>query len=82
MGVGRLEQVVINHPALPYAQIHDFVKELRGLGGPAKFAFEFLILTGALCGEARKATWDEVDLEKATCPEFTWASQITCTSCP
>ena len=57
---------VENHPALPYAQVHDFVKELRSLGGPAKFAFEFLILTGARCGEVRKATWDEIDLDKAT----------------
>ena len=55
---------VEHFPALPYAQIHDFVKELRGLTGPTKLAFEFLILTGARCGEVRAATWDEFDLDK------------------
>ncbi|MDE2133830.1 MAG: tyrosine-type recombinase/integrase [Alphaproteobacteria bacterium] len=57
---------VKHHPALPYDEIGDFVKLLRGCEGTAARAFGFLILTAARTSEVVGAQWDEVDLEKAT----------------
>ena len=57
---------VKHHPALPYDEIGDFLKLLRGTEGIAARAFEFLILTAARTSEVIGALWDEVDLEKAT----------------
>ena len=52
-------------PAMPFVDVPAFVARLQGLGGrPAtRLAFEFLILTAARSGEARLATWDEIDLD-------------------
>lgn len=55
---------VRHHPALPYAQIPDFMRELRKLTGSGAKALEFAILTATRSGEARLAKWGEIDLEK------------------
>jgi integrase len=52
-----------HHAAMAYADLPAFVTVLRGRGGNAAVALEFLILTAARTGEARGATWDEVDMK-------------------
>lgn len=53
-----------NHfKALPWQEIGSFMQELRKRKGMAARCLEFTILTAARSGEARLATWDEIDLE-------------------
>jgi integrase len=56
---------VENHPALPYAGLPAFMRDLRASEGIAAAAMEFLILTAARTGEVLGATWDEFDLRKS-----------------
>jgi integrase len=53
----------VNFAALPYAEIPQFMAELRQREGVAARALEFLILTGARTGEIRGAPWTEIDLD-------------------
>ncbi|MDF0521591.1 integrase arm-type DNA-binding domain-containing protein [Bradyrhizobium yuanmingense] len=55
---------VKHHPALAYAQIPDFMAELRRREGIAARALEFLILTAAPTGAVIGARRDEVDFEQ------------------
>lgn len=55
---------VVHHPALPYAEIANFMKCLRRVPGVGALALEFLILTAARSGEVRGATWSEIDLDQ------------------
>jgi integrase len=48
--------------ALPYADIPDFIVELRTELGVAPRALEFAILTALRTGDVIGATWDEIDL--------------------
>lgn len=57
---------VKHHPALPYAEIPQFMAGLRSRQGPASLALQFLILTAARTGEAVGARWSEIDLARAT----------------
>ena len=57
---------VEHHPALPYADMGAFVKDLRARGGMAALALEFTILTAARTGEIVGARWDEIDLDGKT----------------
>ena len=56
---------VRHHPALPYAEVPAFIRELHELDGFAAEALEFMILTAARTGEIIGAKWSEFDL-KAT----------------
>jgi integrase len=56
-------QKVVNHPALPYSEIADFMVSLRSQEGIAARALGFLILTAARTGEIIGARWDEFDLK-------------------
>jgi integrase len=51
------------HPSVPYAEIPDFMVELRGREAMAAAALEFTILTAARTIETLGATWDEIDLK-------------------
>lgn len=53
---------VKHHEALPYAELPDFMTELRRQEGTAARALEFLILTAARTGEVLGACWSEIDL--------------------
>ena len=56
-----------HHAALPHAEVGDALKRVRASGAPsATLCLEFLILTAARSGEARGATWDEIDSKSAT----------------
>ncbi len=59
-------QRVEHHAALPFAEIAEFVAELRRQGGTSPLALEFTILTAARTGEVIGATWDEIDLAEQT----------------
>jgi integrase len=48
---------VRHHPALPHAQIGEFMAELREQAGIAARALEFAILTAARSGEVREMPW-------------------------
>jgi integrase len=51
--------------ALPYDEVPAFMAQLRAEPGVAARALELAILTAARSGEARGATWGEIDLQKA-----------------
>lgn len=53
---------VRNFPALPWPDMAAFMVELRRREGIAPRALEFAILTAARSGEARRASWEEIDL--------------------
>jgi len=51
-----------HHPALPYAEMGDFMAQLRNQSGDAAQALELLILTATRTSEVIAARWDEIDL--------------------
>ncbi|MEQ1686528.1 MAG: integrase arm-type DNA-binding domain-containing protein [Burkholderiaceae bacterium] len=53
----------VHHAALPLGEVSAFMHRLRGAEGMGARALEFLILTAARSGEARGATWAEIDLD-------------------
>lgn len=56
---------VVHHPALPYADLAEFIVDVRKQEGAAKQAFEFLILTACRTSEVLNASWSELDLTLA-----------------
>lgn len=58
----RKLQPIKHHPAMPYTAVPAFMARLREIDGAVARALEFLILTAARSGEARAATWDEIDI--------------------
>ena len=56
-------RAVKHHPALPHAEISDFMAVLSERSGVATRALAFTILTAARSGETRGMTWGEVDLD-------------------
>jgi integrase len=70
---GRLEnllprrskiQKVIHHPALPYAQVGDFIETLKLQPGLDARALELTILTATRTNEVLAAKWEEIDFSK------------------
>lgn len=55
-----------HHKATPYSDAPKVAKALRTSKGTAARAVEFLMLTAARSGEARLATFDEIDFEART----------------
>ena len=56
-----------HHAAMPHGQVGDAIKRIRALGAPsATLCLEFLVHTAARSGEARGATWTEIDMDAAT----------------
>lgn len=55
---------VKHHPALPYADLPNFMETLRTEEGTASRALELLILTATRTNEVIGATWEEFDLLK------------------
>jgi integrase len=54
---------VKHHPALPYAEIPEFMVQLRSRDAVAARALEFTILTATRTGEVIGAKWAEIDLK-------------------
>lgn len=59
----KQKKVVRHHPALPFTEIAEFMRQLRKRPGAAARALEFTIYTAARSGETRGMTWAEVDLQ-------------------
>jgi integrase len=56
---------VVNHPALPWEHMPEFMAQLRAVEGLAAKALEFTILTAARSGETRGLPWDgELDIAR------------------
>ena len=60
----RRPVAVRHHRALPHGEVAGAIETVRGSTAWAglKLVFEFLVLTAARSGEARLATWEEMDL--------------------
>jgi integrase len=58
---------VQHHPAMPWREIPVFFRDVLYDGKPttSRALLEFVVLTAARSGEARKMRWDEIDLETA-----------------
>jgi integrase len=56
----RSTTTIAHHPALPYAELPDFMRQLRAHKGVLARALEFTILTAARTGETIGARWDEL----------------------
>lgn len=54
---------VKHHEAIAIDAIPEFMQALQKRIGMGRYCLEFLILTACRSGEARGATWDEVDFE-------------------
>lgn len=54
-----------NFEAMPYADLPAFMSRLTDKGGMGALALRAVILTAARSGEARGATWGELDLDAA-----------------
>ena len=52
-----------HHRALPHGEVPDALRRIRSANAPesARLAVELIVLTAARSGEARAATWDEID---------------------
>ena len=57
---------VEHHAALPWREIGPFMAHLRAADGMGARCLEFAILTAARSGEARGATWAEIDMQART----------------
>jgi integrase len=57
---------VEHHAALPYAELPDFLTQLREQEGIAARALEFAVLIAARTGEVIGARWNEIDLLEKT----------------
>ena len=55
-------QKVKHHAALPFADLPDFISDLRAMDGDSACALEFAILTATRTNETLKARWAEMDL--------------------
>ena len=58
-------QKVEHHAALPYAEIGNFMIELRQIDSVPACALELMILTATRTSEILNATWSEIDLDEA-----------------
>jgi integrase len=56
---------VEHHAALPWREAPAFMAKLRERDGMGVLALQFAILTAARSGEARGATWAEIDVDTA-----------------
>ena len=56
-------QRAVNHAALPYARLPQFMAALRQQPGIADRAGELMVLTATRTSEVRFAAWSEIDLE-------------------
>ncbi|ORE88184.1 integrase family protein [Aurantimonas sp. 22II-16-19i] len=54
-----------HHAAIPFADVAAFLQRLHAVQGVGARALEFTVLTAVRSGEARGATWQEIDLEGA-----------------
>jgi integrase len=66
-GLPRQSKGRKHHTALPFAEVPQFITDLRGFNAnlTVRLAFELLILTATRTSEVLEAQWSEFDLKKA-----------------
>lgn len=57
---------VVGHRALPAGELFEFIQRLRDVPGTSARCLEFVVLVACRSGEARLATWAEIDLATKT----------------
>lgn len=57
---------VVGHRALDAADLYGFMAILRGIDGMGARCLEFVVLTACRSGEARLASWEEIDTDSQT----------------
>ena len=57
---------VVGHRALPANELFEFIQRLREVPGTGARCLEFVVLVACRSGEARLATWAEIDLATKT----------------
>jgi integrase len=57
---------VVGHRSLPAEALYGFMKRLHKVEGTGPRCLEFVVLTAGRSGEARLATWSEIDLNNKT----------------
>ena len=62
----KIVGAVTGHKALPAETLHAFMQALGEVPGTSARCLEFVVLTACRSGEARLATWDEIDLASKT----------------
>ena len=62
-----MPKVRAHHRSLPYQDVPEALEMIAASGASesAKLCFRFVVLTASRSGEARAATWDEIDAESA-----------------
>jgi integrase len=59
---------VEHYPAMPYADVPDFMRRLRTIDSVAARCLDFLVLTTARNKEARLACWSQIEGDVWKCP--------------
>lgn len=62
----KIVGAVTGHRALPAGELHAFMQALQAVPGTSARCLEFVILTACRSGEARLATWAEIDTKAKT----------------
>lgn len=57
---------VTGHKALPASELYGFMEALKSVPGTSARCLEFVALTACRSGEARLATWEEIDTASRT----------------
>ena len=57
---------IVGHRSLPAADVFGFLERLREITGIGPRCLEFVVLTACRSGEARLATWSEIDMATRT----------------
>lgn len=55
---------IVSHRAVPARGMFEFMRRLRQIQSTGARCLEFVILTACRSGEARLATWDEIDIQR------------------
>ncbi len=59
-------QPVVHHAAAPHAELGAIMAALQGIDSIGSQCLQFIILTAVRSGEARNATWEEIDWKAKT----------------
>lgn len=62
----KIVGAVTGHRALPAKELYGFMQALRGVPGTSARCLEFVVLNACRSGEARLATWAEIDIKSKT----------------
>ena len=58
------KRLIKHHPALPYLELPDFIRELKLGAAPSHAALQMLILTATRTSDVLNAKWQEIDITR------------------